>query len=231
MSYSIELINIKSVLAVLNTSFLEKKIGEKLKEIDPNLNFSGSDFRILFMAQQDFNNYMRFRGNFIGKKITRKKIEAKIEEQYKKDRTALEVELTVWSTIWFKKWEKRVKLLIGDREQKRWSDKIVPVNNDDLLYWKNIKHKKELIELVICTLIRNNEICGTEIIAKELIKEAFREKCGHAANDQECIFNALNSALRRAREISRCDVALIFIHVDKNYYNPDYCDTDYYDTN
>ena len=42
--------------------------------------------------------------------------------------------------------------------------------------WRKIEHKQELQEVVVSTLIKNGEICGTEILAENLLKMELGER-------------------------------------------------------
>jgi hypothetical protein len=42
--------------------------------------------------------------------------------------------------------------------------------------WRKIERKQELQEVVVSTLIKNGEVCGTEILAENLLKMELGEK-------------------------------------------------------
>jgi hypothetical protein len=85
--------------------------------------------------------------------------------------------------------------------------------------WRKIEHKQELQEIVISTLIKNGEICGTEILAENLLKMELGEKNLENVNDKERIFLTVNNSLRKAREMAQSKGPLIFVKIDKGYYN------------
>ena len=198
--------------------FIERKIGKKLGDINSEIDIAGSDHEVLHVAYQDFTNYLKFHWNFIGKKANQWEFLEKLEKQVYGNPTELEAFLTVWITRWFEKWKERVKLLIGNQNQKEWRRMSEPLNNAEP-YWKKFKHKKELTEVVICALLRKGEICGTEIIARDLLKFEFREKNTYVLNSKEHVFSIANNALRRARDISQSKGPLIFVKVDKDYFS------------
>jgi hypothetical protein len=74
-------------------------------------------------------------------------------------------------------------------------------------------------ELITSTLIKNGEICGTSILAENLLKMELGEKEKKYVNEQEQIMNAVNNTLRKAREITRSKGPLIYVKIDKGYYN------------
>ncbi len=199
-------------------NFVELMIGEKLKEADPALDVMGSDRKVLQVACQDFTNYLKFHWNLMGKEANQCELVDKLENLLKEDSSELEAFLTVWIGIWFKKWKERVKLLIGDQNANRWNKISKAINNAEPI-WKRLEHKQELQEIVITTLLKNGEICGTEILSENLIKMELGEKRVQDLNDKERVFIVLNEALRKAREMAQSKGPLIFVKIDKGYYN------------
>jgi hypothetical protein len=62
---------------------------------------------------------------------------------------------------------------------------------------------------------------GTEISDENLLKMELGEKANHSLNEKEQTFTVLNSSLRKAREMSQSRGPLIFVKVDKGYFNAD----------
>jgi len=198
-------------------NFVEIMVGEKLKDIDPTLDVMGSDRKVLQVACQDFTNYLKFHWNLIGKETNKYELVEKLEKQFHKNPAELEIFLTIWTTMWLKKWKERIKLLIGDQNQNKL--KVSKTLSDAEPYWKKIDRKQELTEVVVGTLLKNGEICGTEILAENLLKWELGEKHTQNLNDKERIFSIVNNALRKAREVSRSKGPLIFVKIDKGYYS------------
>ena len=202
----------------ISMNFVELMIGEKLKEADPALDIMGSDRKVLQVACQDFTNYLKFHWNLMGKEANQCELVEKLENLFKEDSLELEAFLTIWIGIWFKKWKERVKLLIGDQNANRWNKISKTINNAEPI-WKKIEHKQELQEIVITTLVKNGEICGTEILSENLLKMELGEKRVQDVSDKERVFIVLNEALRKAREMAQSKGPLIFVKIDKGYYN------------
>jgi hypothetical protein len=176
----------------------------------------GADYRILQVAHQDFINYLKVHWNIIGKKATLGELSEKLERQYQKEPKNSEAYLTIWITLWLKKWKERVKLLIGDHNQ----------NNEEFNHlktaesnWRRIEHKQELLEVVANTLIKNGEICGTEIIAEFLLKGELKKKRTRTLNDKKHILKIVNNALRKARAIAQSKGPLLFVKIGKEYFS------------
>jgi len=204
--------------AEISMNFVEIMLGEKLKDADPALDIMGSDRKVLQVACQDFTNYLKFHWNLIGKEANQCELVEKLEKLFKEDATELNAFLTVWTGIWFKKWKERVKLLIGNQNANKWN-KMSKTLADVEPIWHRIEHKQELQEVVVSTLIKNGEICGTEILAENLLKMELGEKNLENASDRERIFTTLNNSLRKAREMAQSRGPLIFVKIDKGYYN------------
>ncbi|MCL5877249.1 MAG: hypothetical protein M1540_05500 [Candidatus Bathyarchaeota archaeon] len=203
-------------------NFVEVIIGEKLKDADTALDVIGADRKVLQVACQDFTNYLKFHWNLIGKEANQCDLVEKLELLFKENPEELDAFLAVWVNIWFKKWKERVKLLIGDQNANKWN-KMAKTITDAEPIWRRLEHKQEIQELVVATLIRNGEICGTEILAENLLKIELGEKscCQELGEngERERVFSTVNNALRRAREMAQSRGPLIFVKVDKGYYN------------
>jgi hypothetical protein len=200
-------------------NFVEIMIGEKLKDADPALDVMGSDRKVLQVACQDFTNYLKFHWNLIGKEANQCEVVDKLELLFREDADELDAFLTVWCNIWFKKWKQRVKLLIGNQSASKWNKMTKSVTDAEPL-WRKLEHKQELQEIVISTLIKNGEVCGTEILAENLLKMELGEKSIQGlADEKEKVFTTLNNTLRKAREMAQSRGPLIFVKVDKGYYD------------
>jgi hypothetical protein len=200
-------------------NFVEIMIGEKLKDADPALEVMGSDRKVLQVACQDFTNYLKFHWNLIGKEANQCEVVDKLELLFREDADELDAFLTVWCNIWFKKWKQRVKLLIGNQSANKWSKMTKSITDAEPL-WRKLDHKQELQEIVISTLIKNGEVCGTEILAENLLKMELGEKSIQSlADEKEKVFTTLNNTLRKARDMAQSRGPLIFVKVDKGYYD------------
>jgi hypothetical protein len=200
-------------------NFVEIMIGEKLKDADQALDVMGSDRKVLQVACQDFTNYLKFHWQLTGKENSNCEVAEKLELLFRENADELDSYLTVWCNTWFKKWQQRVKLLIGNQNANKWN-KMAKTITDAEQIWQKLEHKQELQEVVILTLIKNGEICGTEILAENLLKMELGEKgIRNIADQKEQVFTVLNNTLRKAREMAQSRGPLIFVKVDKGYYN------------
>jgi hypothetical protein len=201
----------------MHMNFLEIILGEKLKDADPALDVTGSDRKVLHVACQDFTNFLKFHWNLIGKEASQCELVEKLEKLFKENPAELEEFLTVWIGIWLKKWKQRVKLLIGKQNADKWRKASKNLRNAEPL-WNKVERKQEMQEVVVATLIKNGEICGTEILSENLIKMEFGGKRVKNLKDTERIFIVVNNALRKARGMAQSQGPLIFVKIDKGYY-------------
>ena len=198
-------------------NFVEILVGEKLKELDSALDILGSDRKVLQVACEDFTNYAKFHWQLMGKEASQLELADRMEQLYKEERTELEEFLNVWVGVWFKKWKERVKLLIGEESAQKWSKVSKTINNAEPI-WRKIEQKQDLKELVALTLIKNGEICGTEILSENLLKMELGEKRVQYLDDKERMLVAVNNALRKGRDMAQSKGPLIFVKIDKGYY-------------
>ena len=205
----------------ISMNYVEIMIGEKLKESDPALDILGSDRKVLQVACEDFMNYLKYHWQLIGKEANQCELVEKLDKLVNENREELNEFLNVWVGVWFKKWKERVKLLIGDENAKRWNKVSKTLNNAEPL-WKTLECKQEIREIIVNTLIKNGEICGTEILSENLIKMELGDKRVQFLSDKERTLIAVNNALRKGRDMAQSKGPLIFVKIDKGYYGANY---------
>jgi hypothetical protein len=202
-------------------NFIEMLLSEKLKSKNPMLDIFGADRKVLQIACQDLTNYLKVYWNLVGKEANECELADKLEEFYQKEPRELEEFIDLWTGMWLKKWGERVKLLIGNEEAQRWNKVTKILNNAEPL-WRRLTNRREMQEVVVSTLVKNGEICGTSILAENLLKMELGENKRKYTSDQEQVLNIVNNTLRKARELTRSKGPLIFVRIDKGYYNNDF---------
>jgi hypothetical protein len=199
-------------------NFIEILLSEKLKDKNPMLDVLGSDRKVLQIACQDLTNYLKVHWNLVGKEANECELVEKLESFFNENPTELDEFLSIWTGIWLRKWKERVKLLIGNENTKRWNKVTKILDNAEPL-WKKLSNKQEMQEVITSTLIKNGEICGTSILAENLLKmELGDEKSKEYVNEKEQVLSVMNNTLRKARELAQSKGPLIFVKVDKGYY-------------
>ncbi len=199
-------------------NFMEVLLSEKLKNKNPMIDIFGSDKKILQIACQDLTNYIKVHWDLIGREANECELVDKLEEFYKENPNELEEFIDLWAGMWLKKWKERVKLLIGNKKHTKWN-KVRDALKEAQPLWRKLSNRREMRELVASTLIRNGEICGTSILAENLLKMELGRNKARYSNQEEQIINVVNSTLRKSRRLSRSRGPLIFVKVDKGYYN------------
>jgi hypothetical protein len=199
-------------------NFIETLLSEKLKNRNPMLDVFGSDKKVLQIACDDLTNYLKFHWDLVGKEANECEIVERLEKLFNENPSELEEFLDVWTGIWLKKWKERVKLLIGGENANRWNKVTKILSNAEPL-WRKLSNKQEMQEVLTSTLIKNGEICGTAILAENLLKMELGEKNIANIGEKEQVVTVVNNALRKARELTRSKGPLIFVKIDKGYYN------------
>jgi len=198
-------------------NFIEILLSDKLKDKNPMLDVLGSDRKVLQIACQDLTNYLKVHWDLVGKEANDCEIVERLEKVFNENPSELEEFLAFWTGIWLTKWKERVKLLIGNENSKRWNHVARVLNNGEAA-WAKLSNRHEIEDVVISTLIKNAEICGTSILAENLIKMELGEEKKDYESDEERIVNVVNDTLRKTRELTQSKGPLIFVKVDKGYY-------------
>src|SRR5665647_244835 len=179
---------------------VEIALSKKMQEAEPALDIFGADRKVLQVAFQDFSNYFKFDW-----KVEEGTIDCDVAEKmaqvYEKDPAEFESFLTVWTGLWLKKWKSRVKLLFGGQTQKSVSKVAETLSSAEPL-WNKLDCKQELVEIVLSALIKNAEICGTQMVAEYLLKMELGKKDVQDLSGKEQVLAVLNGALRKGREMA-----------------------------
>ncbi len=198
-------------------NFIEILLSEKLKNKNPMLEVFGSDHKVLQIVCQDLTNYLKVHWNLVGKEANECEIVDKLEKFYNDNPKELEEFIDLWTGIWLNKWKQRVKLLIGNQESQRWNKVTRTLKNAEPL-WRRLKNRREMQEVVVSTLIKNGEICGTSILADNLLKMELGKNKKNSVKEEERVLNVTNNTLRKARDLTRSRGPLIYVKIDKGYY-------------
>ena len=199
-------------------NFIELLLSEKLKDKNPMLDVLGSDRKVLQIACQDLTNYLKVHWDLVGKEANECDVVERLEKFYNENPSELSEFLNIWTGIWLAKWIERVKLLIGNENSKGWNKVTKILNNAEPL-WKSLSNRREMEEIIATTLVKNGEVCGTSILAENLLKMELGEEKRDYINGEEQVVNVVNNALKKARELAQSKGPLIFVKIDKGYYS------------
>lgn len=197
---------------------LDRVLAEKMNQSDIHFDALGADEKVLRIAHQDLVNYLKHHWNMVGKETSNFELVSKIDRLLKEEPAEFEAFLSVWTGMWLRKWSQRVKLLLGEQvvSNENKPRTFSATSNVEHL-WAQLKGKQEIVELIVSSLVKNGELCGTEILAENILKMELGKNTGQV-NSKEQTLALLNAALRRAREIAQNTGPLIFVKVDKGYY-------------
>ena len=198
-------------------NFIETLMSEKLVEKNPLIDVLAADRKVLQIACQDLTNYFKNHWDLVGEEASECEVAERLEKVFEENQEELTEFLGVWTGIWLKKWKERVKLLIGNENSKRWNSVTRILNNAEPI-WARLTGRQEMQDVVISTLIKNGEICGTSILAENLLKMELGDDKRKYPNEKEQVVSVVNNALKKARELTQSKGPLIFVKVDKGYY-------------
>jgi hypothetical protein len=192
----------------------ERMLSEKLMEAEPSLDLFGADRKVLKIAYEDFKNYQKFL-TFTSNKTTENQVKMLLsEKEYPEETGAF---LSAWTNLWLKKWKQRFSLLVGQTNSKQQNANPEATGKAQTA-WTNLAAREEMIEMIAITLIKNSEICGTTIVAEDIIRKELLRNPDLGVASSKQVLSLLNSALNKAYETSRRTGPLVRIKVEKNYY-------------
>jgi len=200
-------------------NFLELLLSQCLKDHNPLLNLQGSDRRVLQIACEDLINFLKVHWELISREDGDYDLIDKIQKYFEENTEEFSSFVSIWAGLWIKKWSERVKLLIGSEGSPQWSKVNKRLSKVEPL-WRQLKDREEMKDILVESLIKNGEICGTTIMAENLLKlelGAYEEK--HSwGSEQEKLVNLVNTTLRKARQLSYSKGPLIFVKIDRKYF-------------
>ncbi len=199
----------------MNTKQLEAKLRTKITETEPTLDIAGVDKKVFDVALQDLHNYIKFLTK--PTKTENPQYPQTIDELLQEDPKEIDAVLSVWLGLWLKKWKQRFNLLINPKINP-FSGKAAERAEKMQELWLQFESRDELKEIVVLELIRNAEICGTELISESIIKTELTKQKTQDHNSKASSLALLTSTLRQARELSQKVGPLVSIKIDKDYY-------------
>jgi len=200
-------------------NFIEVMLMESLRNRNPQLDLQGSDRRVLEIADEDLMNFLRVHWDLMGEESADYELIEKLYNFHKEEPEELEEFVNVWAGMWIKKWNERVKLLIGQQKEEtnNWQ-RFSKKQCDAEPLWKTLPNRREVEDVVVESLIRNGEICGTSILSENLIKMELGSIEKIDLKKDEDVLNLVNGTLKRARNLSRSKGPLIFVRLDKRFF-------------
>jgi len=200
-------------------------IGNKLKEICPQLELNTQDQKLFQLCVRDFRNYTvylqqthlrveneeqrnMFEGGAISMVITSQGI------FYQSLQTTKEMAefIDMWVKMWWKKWQERTKIVFSDKDLPK---NVIRPENGVPPSTLTPEEREELLGVTIKKLIQYGEICCTQILGEKLLQKAVEDMRGKELGDKLALISKLQ---RQAKEISYVHGPLVFIKPDENYF-------------
>ena len=182
-----------------------------------------SEREAVFMANvalADFKNFLKVKESLQGETYVNDIVNEKLEGMLRKK--SIDKELKDWLVLWLEKWRERVKIVFSEKELKKYSSR----DNSNLELSLNrminsIRYWNELKELTIGSLIRNNEICFTDLTAENILKAEIQKIYLRIKEKRKVIdilnknpLFLLNSIINRVKELKKTNGPAIVIKLD-----------------
>jgi hypothetical protein len=190
----------------------------KLKEAEPSLDLLGADRKVLKIAYEDFKNYEKFLSFTSDKTLeSPESTQVKMQLSEKEYSEEIGVFLSAWTSLWLKKWKQRFSLILGQTNIKQQNAQPEATAKAQAA-WTKLIARDEMIEMIAFTLIKNSEVCGTTLIAEDILRGELLKNPDLDIGCPKQVLTLINTALNKARETSKRTGAIVGIKVDKNYY-------------
>lgn len=195
------------MLPTFSESWISLLIMNELKRIEPSLNLQREDKRLLQICCADFRNYSDYLVNLtIG--------DYHVEEDKEMEKIVEFIQM--WVKGWWKKYKERVKVTI--MKSPRFEASKTRQKGIKMMYKFTEKEISDINKAVIQTLIKNGEVCCTEILADSIFKGVLGRYSEKMEWTQEKKLNLMASIIREAKRMSYVHGPLVFIKPDKKYY-------------
>jgi hypothetical protein len=170
------------------------------------------------LATADFLNYLKKFWGLLGFRDGEERLHAKLVHYTQHQPEELRQFLRLWLGQWRAKWHGRVKVLATDEKPPIEAAGHLTSQSRSPI---NVPNEDEMIDLVIEVLINHGEVCGTFIVAQELIANELRvflrlyeEETNLDDAVETHILDILNRVLCRVRKLAREDGPLIFLKLE-----------------
>jgi len=198
-------------------NFIEQMLAESLQNKNPQLDLEGTDKKVLRIACEDILNFLKVYWKLIGQEIVEIELTEKIRQYYEENPEELIEFVNLWTGMWIRKWGERVKLLLAQENSERWKEanaRLAKVEST----WRRLQNRNEIEDMIINALIKNGEICGTYILAENLLKNELVSYTDGKIFTKEELLTLTNKAIKKAKQLSQSKGPLIFVKVDRKFF-------------
>lgn len=197
-------------------NFLLLLLSESLKKRKPQLDLGGADRKVLCIAIEDLKNYLKVHWKLMGKETAESELREKVRQYFHERIEELEESVDLWAGMWMRKWNERVKLVIGNKNHRHLKN-IHEFSGKGKFKWNRRRSWSGIKEMAIESLIRNGEICGTSVLAESLLKPEIGQPAQRVHRDDPLV--VVNNLFKRARLLSESRGPLMFVRIDKRFWN------------
>jgi len=198
-------------------NFIELMLAESLKNRNPQLDLQGTDKKVLRIACEDLLNFLKVHWKLVGQETVEIELTEKIRQFYEENPEEMMEFVNLWSGIWMKKWSERVKLLLAQENSERWKEANARLIKAEPT-WRRLRNRCEMEDMVIDALVRNGEICGTYILAENLLKNELVSYADGKVFTNEELLATTTKAMKKAKQLSQSKGPLIFVRVDRKFF-------------
>lgn len=196
-------------------------IGNKLKELCPQLELNTHDLKLFQVCLRDFRNYAAYlqethlrvepeeQNMFLGGSVSMVITPQGIFYQSLQTTKEMAEFVDMWVKMWWKKWQERTKIILSDKELPK--NVIPPSNGTQVIATLTPEEREDLLGATIKKLIQHGEICCTQILGEKLLQKAVEDmKCKEIGDK----INLITKLQRQAKDISYVHGVLVFIKAD-----------------
>jgi len=198
-------------------NFIELILSESLGNRNPQLDLQGTDGKVLRIACEDLLNFLKVHWKLIGQEIVEIELTEKIRQYHEEHSEELNEFVNLWTGMWIRKWGERVKLLLAQENSERWKEANARLVRAEPV-WRRLRNRNEMEDMIIDALVRNGEICGTYILAENLLKNELVSYTEGKIFTKEELLTITSKAIRKAKQLSQSKGPLIFVKVDRKFF-------------
>jgi len=198
-------------------NFIELILSESLGNRNPQLDLQGTDGKVFRIACEDLLNFLKVHWKLIGQEIVEIELTEKIRQYHEEHSEELNEFVNLWTGMWIRKWGERVKLLLAQENSERWKEANARLVRAEPV-WRRLRNRNEMEDMIIDALVRNGEICGTYILAENLLKNELVSYTEGKIFTKEELLTITSKAIRKAKQLSQSKGPLIFVKVDRKFF-------------
>ncbi len=190
---------------------------EEFEELIPDFEPYGEDSQLVLFAYKDLQTLMKLKHSF-GRIFRRRDELTHLAESNPNELRAF---IKVWVSQWLRKWRERVVLFDIKRGKPKSERKLFEAKG----IYRNLKCRRDLLQLVMRKLIENGEVCMVKLISENLIVEEIYKYLSERRKKGLPIFEPdplkiYYKVSKRVKELMRIKEPLVYL--DVKYFTSNY---------